>query len=255
MAERLARGSAHHRRRRAVPRLATVLQVVASLLGLGALLWGADAAVRVGAESLLARNLQASTGVSDRPEVELHGTFVLPQVIRGSYGSVDVSMQGIVTGPLRVERVDAQLEDVRIPFHDVLVRDLREVGVGRASSVVTLTYGDLSSYLRETGRPLTLSAADDDTVRVSGTVDLLDQRVDAAAVVALSAGRDGVRVTPTQVEGIGALDPLDRLLLGQRLTFTVPLDTLPFGLQVTEVAPDATHVVVRVQGSRLVVDP
>ena len=42
---------------------------------------------------------------------------------------VDVGIRGVTSGPLRVDRVDARLRGVRLPFHDVLVRDLGELGV------------------------------------------------------------------------------------------------------------------------------
>lgn len=240
---------------RASRRRRTVLELVLSLLGLAALLYGADLAARTGAESLLARGFQDATGASARPDVEVRGAFFLPQVIRGAYTSVDVTTQGISTGPLRIERVDSHLTDVRVPFHDVLVRDVGRVSIGRTQSEVTLTYGDLTSYLRQTGRPLTLAAADDGTVRIDGTLDLLTEQVDATAVVALSVDGGALRVRPTQIEGGEDLSSLKQLLLGQRLAFTVPLDTLPFGLQLTRVTADATHVEVGVQGTRVVVDP
>lgn len=229
------------------PFAATVL-----LIALG---WGTDALARFAAESLLARNVQDATGVAERPGVKVHGSLFLPQVIRGAYSSVDVTTRGITNGLLRVERVDSHLTDVRVPFHDVLVRDIGQVGIGRAHENVTVTWVDLNAYLNRTGRPLTLAPADEGTVEATGSVDLLGHRVAASALLALLAVDGGLRLTPTQIDGTVPLSQTSRLLLNQRLTFTVPLDTLPFGLQLTSVNtnPDGVHAVAA--GSGIILQP
>ncbi len=121
--------------------------------------WGADALARLGAEALLARNIQNATGVSEPPVVEVRGFAFVPQVVRGAYNEVDVTTRGITSGPLRIERVDSQLFDVRVPFHDVLVQDIRRVGIGRSVEDVTLRFDDLNAYFDATGRPLQLAPA------------------------------------------------------------------------------------------------
>ncbi|SDE57184.1 LmeA family phospholipid-binding protein [Auraticoccus monumenti] len=233
----------------------TVVEVVAVVLGLVGLLWGADALARAGAESLIARNVQDATGVAESPEVEVHGAFFLPQVIRGAYSSVDVTARGVTNGPLRLERVQSHLVDVRVPFRDVLLQDVRRIGIGRAEGQVTLTYADVNSYLERTGRPLTLTPLEDGELRLAGEVDLLTQQVDVSAVVRLSAAEGGLRVSPVAIQGGQGLDEVSRLLLGERLGFTVPLDTLPFGLGLTEVSPGPDGVLVDVRGSRIVLGP
>ncbi len=233
----------------------TVAEVVLVVLGLAGLVWGADALARAGAENLVSRNVQDVTGVAERPEVEVNGTFFLPQVIRGAYGSVDVTTRGITNGPLRLERVDSHLVDVRVPFRDVLLQDVRRIGVGHAEGEVTLAYADLNTYLERTGRPLTLTPLEDGELRLAGEVDLLSQQVDASAVVRLSATEGGLRVTPTSIEGAESLSEVSRLLLGERLGFTVPLDTLPFGVELSQVAPGPADLRVEVRGSRIVLEP
>lgn len=232
-----------------------VVEVVMVVLGLVGLVWGADALARAGAERLISRNVQDVTGVAESPEVVVHGAFFLPQVIRGAYGSVDVTTRGITNGPLRLERVDSHLVDVRVPFRDVLLQDVRRIGIGRAEGQVTLTYADLNTYLQRTGRPLTLTPLDDGELRLTGEVDLLGQQIDTSAVVRLSADEGGLRITPVAVEGAGTLDEVSRLLLGERLRFTVPLDTLPFGLELTQVFPGPAEVRVDVRGSGIVLEP
>ena len=86
---------AEARRRRLSPaRRHFLLQVLGVIAVIGVLVWGADTLARIGAQSLLARNIQDATGVEVLPEVDAHGIFFLPQVIRGAYSDVHVTTSG-----------------------------------------------------------------------------------------------------------------------------------------------------------------
>ena len=62
-------------------------------------------------------------------------------------------------------------------------------------------------------------------------VDVLNQRVDVDATVSLSVADEMMRITPRQINtGNATLSQATRLLLGQRLALSVPLGTLPFGI-------------------------
>jgi hypothetical protein len=101
------------RRRRLSPERRRLLLQALGLIGVVALLlWGADTMARIGAQTLLSRNIQDATGVEIRPEVDVHGIFFLPQMIRGAYSDVHVMTQGVTGGPLRIGRVESQLSDV-----------------------------------------------------------------------------------------------------------------------------------------------
>lgn len=230
-------------------------EVVAVLAALAVLAWGANALGRVGAESLLARNVQDATGIEARPSVEIHGWWILPQVLRGAYEQVRVTTPGITSGPLRVEQVRSELSDVRLPFHDVLVRDVRRVGIGRSEEVVTLSYPALNSYLQATGRPLRLAPAADRGVTMTGSVDVLDQRVPVTVDATLSVGNGTLRIEPQQITAARAVPGVSRLLLRQRLILTVPLGALPFGHELTGVRADEDGVYVRVEGRTVVLQP
>lgn len=226
------------------------------VLGLLALLWGSDALARWGAESLLERNIQNATGVIARPQVRVRGLFFLPQVIRGAYDHVDVTTQGLSSGPLRVERVESRLTDVRVPFHDVLVRDIRRVGVGRSDERVILRYEDLNAYFDSTGRPLQVGPGPDGGLAVRGTVNVLGRQIRADADVQPSVQGEVLRVTPGRIDtGSSTLNQASRLLLTQRLTLTVPLGTLPFGHQLTDVQAGPEVIALTAAGYGLVLQP
>jgi hypothetical protein len=141
-----------------------VLQVLGVVAAVLLLLWGADTLARISAQALLERNIQDATGLEVRPEVEVQGLLFLPQLIRGTYSEVHVTTRGITSGPLRIDRVDSQLFDVQVPFHDVLVGNIREVAIGRSVEDLDLTYEDLNAYFAATGRRLKLSPSGDGSV-------------------------------------------------------------------------------------------
>jgi hypothetical protein len=244
------RGALSPARRRVLLQTTGVIVVVALLL------WGADTLARIGAQTLLARNIQDATGVEVLPEVDVRGIFFLPQVIRGAYSDVQVTTQGVTGGPLRIDRVDSRLSDVRVPFHDVLVRDIRRVGIGRSVENLDLSYEDLNAYFAATGRRLTLAPGRDGTVRLSGNVDVLNQRVPVSADATLSVEDDVLRISPQSFDtGSGSLDAAGRLLLGQRLTLLVPLGTLPFAHHLTGVTADPEGVHLTAEGTDILVEP
>jgi hypothetical protein len=234
----------------------TAIEVVAFVTAVFFLGWGADALARVGAEALLARNIQNATGVIEPPVVDVRGFAFVPQVVRGAYNEVHVTTRGIASGPLRIDRVDSQLFDVRVPFHDVLVQDIRRVGVSRSTEDVTLRYEDLNAYFNATGRPLQLAPADSGEAQLTGVVDVLRQRIQVSAKVTLSVADEVLRITPRQIStGNATLNQASRLLLGQRLALTVPLGTLPFGHQLTSAAASPDGIQLSAQGAAIIVQP
>jgi hypothetical protein len=236
-------------------RTTTAVQVAAFVLGVALLAAGADALARAGAESLVARDVQQAVGTDERPEVSVRGAFFLPQVIRGSYGEVDVTTRDVTSGPLRLRRVASRLRDVRVPFHDVLVGDVRRLWIGRSDERASLTYDDLDHYLEVTGRSLQVAPRPGGEVLLTGTARVLGRSVDVSADVSLTASEGQLRISPRQsVTGAEGLDGASRLLLSQRLSFAVPLP-LPFGQHLTRVRAREDAIDVRAQGTGVLLEP
>jgi hypothetical protein len=244
------RSAARRRRRR------TTLEAVILALGVGLLIWGTDALARTGAESLLERNIQDVTGVVERPQVEVHGSFLLAQAIRGAYDEVEVSVVDVRSGPLRVRRVEATLQDVRVPFRDLVLRDIRRVGIGRANERVTLQFSDLNSYFEVTGRSLRLIGGDDGGVTMRGFFNVLGQTIPVTAQVSLSVDDSQLRITPEEIDtGTTMLSQASRLFLDQRLNLTVPLDTLPFGQQLSDITSDQEAIYLQAHSTAVILRP
>lgn len=238
------------------PRRDLVVLVVTALLGVAILLWGGDRVARSAAESLVTRELQRLTGTLAPPEVELHGSSFLLQALRGRYERVDVTMTGLSSGPMRIERVDARLSGVRLPLPELLLRNPGAMAVERATARALLTYADLEAYLEFTGRPYTLRPGrEPEEVEISGSVRVLGSDYDVSVDARLGAEAGALTVTPTRLDTGTDLDRPAELLLGQRFTFVIPLDPLPFGQQVVGVAAGPDGVVVRTGVEGLVLRP
>lgn len=248
-ARRQRRGSSPARRR-------LLRQALGVIVAIAVVLWAADTLARIGAQTLLARNIQDATGVDVRPEAHVHGIFFLPQVIRGAYSDVQVTTLGVTSGPLRINRVESRLSDVRVPFHDVLVRDIRRVGIGRSVENLDLTYQDLNAYFAATGRRLELAPGPNGAVRLTGEFDIANQTVPVGADATLSVEDDVLRISPQSLgTSSGSLDAASRLLLGKRLRMIVPLGTLPFGHRLTAVRADSDGLHLTAEGTGIVVQP
>jgi LmeA-like phospholipid-binding len=232
-----------------------VLEVLAVVVVLVGLLGAADALARSAAESLLVRHVGDALGSAAQTQVEVRGRFFLPQVVRGAYREVHVVTPAISSGPLRVERVDSTLTDVRVPFHDVLLRDIRAVGIGRAEETAVVTYDDLNHYFAVTGRSLQVAPAPGGRLRLSGRVEVLGDSVDLITVADVVAAEGQLLITPTEIQTSTSLNTAERLLLSQRLRLSVPMGMLPFGQQLTSVHAGERAITLTAIGAAVVLRP
>lgn len=237
------------------PRISTALLAASVLLGSGLLLWGTDAVARWGAETYLERHVQTATGVLERPAVDVHGTFFLPQVLRGRYEAVEVEVVGLASGPLRIDRLHAELSGVHLSLHDLLLQNAVPIYVERSRERATLTYDDFNHYLDVTGRPVRIEPAPAGEVVLTGTAEVFGREVSASARALLDAANGDLEVRPTQLATGTDLDPASRALLRQRFSFVVPLDPLPFGQRLTDIETTGTAVVIDAEGIGVVAGP
>lgn len=243
------RGPRRYRRR------STVALAISVIVGTVLLLWGADWLSRWGAQTLLVKGVEDSTGLADAPSVHIDGSLFLPQVLRGRYDNVHIDLHGLSSGPMRIESVHADLAGVHLPFHDVLVRKVSQIVIDSAQERVVLTYDDLNHYLAMTGRKVSLKPTPDNQIELTGSVLVLGRTISASTDANLSARDGNLAFNPTQLHTNTVLDGPSKALLGQRFTVLIPLDQLPFGQQVTDIQVTQTGLLVTVRGDNVVVTP
>lgn len=232
-----------------------VLLVTALLAG-AALLWVTDRLARAAAEGLVTAEIQRLTSSPRPPVVDLGGGSFLLQALRGRYSSVQVELGGLTNGPLVVDRLEAELTGVRLPLAELVRRNPSVLGVEAATGRALITWEDLEDYLAFTGRPYSVGPGDrPGEIAISGRVRVLERGYDVSVDSVLGA-RDGeLTVTPQRLDTGTDLDRAAELLIGQRFTFVVPLDPLPFGQRVTDVAATPAGIVVRTESGALELRP
>jgi len=241
--------------RRTPPRR-TAWMIALFLVTVALLLWAADSLARTAAQNQLADHIHQQTEGLAPPTVVIGGTVFLPQVLRGQYDDVAISFPELSDGPLRLSDVHAQLSGVHVPFRDVLTGAANPILVDHADEQAFLTYDDLNTYLAAIGQPVTVQGSGgDDTVILTGTVQLGTSTVTGTAEAHINAAAEAVAVTPTRLISDSPLASLSQVLLGQRFTFLIPLDPLPFGEQVTDIQVQEQGFLIRAHGDNLLVAP
>ena len=236
-------------------RVSTMLLAASILLGTALLLWGADAVARWSAERYVARQVQALTGVLELPSVEVGGTFFLPQMLSGRYEHVEIGVEDLRAGPLRLERMTADLTGVHVPFSDLVGQNVVPIYIEESRERATLTFEDLNRYLDVTGRPVSVESGADGEVLLTGTAEVFGREVSGSSRAVVGAENGSLSVEPRRLDTGTTLDAASQALLRQRFTFLIPMDPLPFGQRITEIATGERAFEVEARGADLVVEP
>jgi LmeA-like phospholipid-binding len=188
------------------------------ILFLAGLLVAADFGARVIAQYLVARQLQTSLSLQDRPKVSFGGWPFLPELVGGNIASVTVEAHGALTADsFPTESVDATMQDVQFSFGDLVSGGGQQIEAQSGQGTVTMTQKDVNS------------AIPTDAV----TVELQDGKV----LLRSDQVKGSVTATIRISDGKLVLDS-DKLL-----SISVALPQLADGLTFTDVTVSADHVV------------
>jgi hypothetical protein len=209
-------------------------RVIVVLLGLTFGLVGADFAARAAAEAAVARNLQASEGLPQRPSVEIRSFPFLLQVARGVYQKVEVRLRQVPSsGELRLDEVDAELTGVHLPATDLVDPSARDVPVDAVHATGRITFATLDAQVSAAipGNATTVHFAEGGggRLRVTMRYDGLGGPLTLSGTAKLSISADQLTVSIADDVLTQVPQPL-RPLMAALLTQTVPLQRLPFGL-------------------------
>ncbi|MGY1590428.1 DUF2993 domain-containing protein [Geodermatophilus sp. SYSU D00708] len=208
-----------------------LLVVLLLLVGL------AVVADRVGvgiAEDRVGQAIAERGGLAGQPEVEIGGFPFLTQAVSGTYEDVRIALTAADLAQPEGTRADVSLRGVHVPLSDVLSGSVQEVPVDRVDGTATLSYALLSQQLG----PGTTLTREGDGLRVERTVELAGLTVPLTAVGTLSLDGNDLVVDVSEASGAGV--DLPAVLVDQAsdlLDLRYPVPELPFGLQLTGVAP------------------
>ena len=216
------------------------------LLLLGGLALAADRGAEAVAEDRVAQLVAERGGLVGEPEVEMGGFPFLPQAVGGRYDDVRIALTGADLGQPEVTRAHVALRGVEVALADVLAGSVQEIPVERVDGTATLPYGLLAAQVG----PGTTVTPDGDRLRVQRTVEVAGVGVRLAATGTLSLDGDTLVVDVDDASGAGVDVPeilVDRVSDTLDLRYRLP--QLPFGLQVTGVAPADDGVRVEVEAT------
>jgi hypothetical protein len=198
------------------------------------------------AEDRVAEQIAQRGGLTSPPAVDIAGFPFLTQALAGDYRDVRLQLTAEELGQPAGTRADVSLRGVHVPLSDVVSGSVRQIPVDRVDGTATLSYALLAQQL---GGDTTLTP-EGNGIRVTKRVEVLgfDLPLTATGTVALE-GSDVVidvgQASAGSVDVPGAV--LDRA--ADLLDLRYPVPALPFGLQLTGVAPGADGVDVQVQAT------
>jgi hypothetical protein len=216
------------------------------LLLLGGLLLAADRGAEAFAEDRVAQLVAERGGLAGRPEVEIGGFPFLTQAVGGRYDDVRIGLTGADLGQPEGTRADVSLRGVQVALSDVLSGSVQQVPVERVDGTATLAYALLAAELG----PGTTVTRNGDGLRVQRTVEVAGVSVPLTATGTVSLDGDTLVVDVEDASGAG-VDVPDLLVdqVDDALDLRYPIPQLPFGLQVTGVAPADDGVRVHVEAT------
>ena len=216
------------------------------LLLLGGLVLAADRGAEAVAEDRVAQLVAERGGLAGEPEVEIGGFPFLTQAVGGRYDDVRIALTGADLGQPESTRADVWLQGVEVPLSDVLSGSVQRVPVERVDGTATLSYALLAAELG----PGTTVTRNGDGLRVQRTVEVAGVSVPLTATGTVSLDGDTLVVDVEDASGVGVDVPdvlVDRV--GDALDLSYRIPQLPFGLQVTGVAPADDGVRVQVEAT------
>lgn len=196
------------------------------------------------AERVAGSKLQASQGLDERPDVDIHGFPFLDQVVEGRYGRIDVDARDVPIGEgqddLRLARLEVSLMGVTTS------RDFSEVDVARARASAVLTYDDLSDALG-----IELSSSGDGQLSATRTFSVLGQDVSPSITVAPAIVDGALSFGEFSVNGAADAAGVVREVLDEVFGVAVPLQGIPFDVDVDGVSVRRDGLRLELSGSDL----
>lgn len=215
-----------------------VRKLLLAVVVLVALLAVTDRVAESFAERAVADRIDAE--LDQRPKVEIHGFSFLLQAVQGHYDEITVSGTRASKDGIGVSDFRAELDGVDIPLGDALHGSVDKVPTQVIKGSALVRYADVAAVA---GNGITVAADGKQRVRVTGTVNVLGQRLEASAVseVRITGKRLTIRAVSYQVDGASPPAAVQRAI-GSLLDVTVTLPDLPYKLTIEDVAITKTGI-------------
>jgi hypothetical protein len=224
--------------------------VLLLVVALGALLVIVD---RVGvaiAEDRVAQGIADEAGLAAPPEVDIVGFPVLDDAVRGRYDEVRIAFTAEDLDAPEGTRGTVVLRGAQVPLGQLLSGVVEQVPVETIDGTATLSYELLSAEIG----PRTRVERDGEGLRITRTVEVAGQEIPLTAAGTVTLDGADLLIDVEQASGAGVEVP-DALVgqVSEMLSLRYAVPELPYGLELTDVRPEADGVVVAAQGTGAVI--
>lgn len=196
------------------------------------------------AERTAGSTIQSSQGLRSRPDVSIAGFPFLTQLAGGRFDEITVTAGDV---PLDRRARGLQIAQLRVVLHTVTVtRNFSRVHAAAASATARITYDELGAALG-----LDLTYAGDGRIRATKTVTVGGASVKGAVTTQPRLANGALGFAKTTVQGGGALGDAALAILDHVFDLKLPLQAIPFRIQVRSLRVDARGVLVVLTGADL----
>ncbi|MRH89725.1 DUF2993 domain-containing protein [Nocardia sp. SYP-A9097] len=193
------------------------------------------------AQNEIGRKIATDYHLPQQPSVDIGGVPFLTQAVDGNYRDIHIRVGDWTEQNLSVHDLDVKLTDVSASLTDLLNNRTSNLVAGSATATAVVPYDAVRGFAPEGVESISNGP---DGLRVSGTFTAQGIPVPATVVVTVAPTADGIEVTPVSVQAAAGGPAIPLAMLRETLTFTVPLQKLPLGAQLTAIqpGPDGLHV-------------
>lgn len=193
------------------------------------------------AQNEIGRKIETEYTLAARPDVEITGFPFLTQAADGRYQEVDIRVGDWTERDVTVHDLSVRLSDVSAPLLDLISNQTSSFVAGTATARAIVDYDSVRRYAPEGVETISYSP---EGLRVTGIFSVEGIPVPATVFVTVTPIPDGIEITPVSVQPAAGGPTIALALISAPLTFTVPLEELPFGARLTaiEPRPDGLHL-------------
>ncbi|WP_040857166.1 LmeA family phospholipid-binding protein [Nocardia niigatensis] len=186
------------------------------------------------AQNEIGRRIATGYNLPNQPRVEIGGFPFLTQAVDGTFQNIDIQVGDWSDQQISVHNLAVALNDVSAPLSDVVHGRTSNLVAATATATALVPYDDVRKFAPEGVGSISYAA---DGLRVTGTFSVEGLSVPGTVVVTVAPTQDGIEVTPVSVQAAAGGPAIPLALVRQNLTFTVPLERLPLGAQLTSIQP------------------
>ena len=217
----------------------------------------ADRGMAYVAGNATANQIKVREGLKEDPDVTFRGFPFVTQAVRGEFEEVDVTVRDLERDGVVVERIDATLRGVEVDLNDALNGRVSAVPVDRGEATLRLSYGDVNQYLTRRPGNIRLVVRDGKPYVVSSFGVPGVGQLDVEGTPTVRVTKTSVRVSVSGVHPVTGSTTLNDALAraaGVRASFTIPLDDLPFGIEVSGAELTESAMLVDATATGFVID-